>query len=264
VRPDAGGGRLLGPDPPRTIQQPWITDHGPPIEPIRDGAGLQRVRGLVLQDGLFASGAEFPELFISPRNCVTRGHPTRTRPHAPPHPMGRFPHPQTHVGHPPRWVGTHQWAYMAFGMGGQNGCPAGNLRGERGMGKIAETALHEDTPLELSPTPHHTPWGSSSTPRCMFAVLLDRWGPTDERIGSWGRWPKWVSCKISSTTFLRWPIPGVSIPHHFLPIDHSAEVLHQPMDQIIGINQSDKVAPPQAPPMYTKMVGNVLNTTIIM
>jgi hypothetical protein len=34
------------------------------------------------------------------------------------------------------------------------------------------------------------------------------------------------------------------------------------MDQIVGINHSDKVAPPQVPPIYTKMEGNVLNTTI--
>jgi hypothetical protein len=43
---------------------------------------------------------------------------------------------------------------------------------------------------------------------------------------------------------------------HFLPIYHSNEVLHLPMDQTIGINHSVKVAPPQAPPIYTKTVGN--------
>ena len=32
--------------------------------------------------------------------------------------------------------------------------------------------------------------------------------------------------------------------------------------QIIGIHPSDKVAPPQAPPIYTKTVGNVLNVTM--
>jgi hypothetical protein len=41
--------------------------------------------------------------------------------------MGRFPHPKTHVGRPPRWMGTHKWAYMALGMGGQNGYPAENF-----------------------------------------------------------------------------------------------------------------------------------------
>jgi hypothetical protein len=55
---------------------------------------------------------------------------------------------------------------------------------------------------------------------------------------------------------------GVSIPHHFLPIYHGKEVLHQPIDQIVGINHSDKVAPPQSPPIYTKTVENVLNTAI--
>jgi hypothetical protein len=34
------------------------------------------------------------------------------------------------------------------------------------------------------------------------------------------------------------------------------------MDQTIVINHSDKVAPPQAPPIYTETVGNVLNTII--
>jgi hypothetical protein len=64
-----------------------------------------------------------------------------------------------------------------------------------------------------------------------------------------------VSCSKShnfGTIFLPWPVPGVSIPYHFLPIYHSNEVLHRPMDQIIGINHSVKVAPPQAPPIYTK------------
>ena len=43
------------------------------------------------------------------------------------------------------------------------------------MGKTAETALHEDTPLELGPTPHPTPWGGSPTPRRMLAVPPDGW-----------------------------------------------------------------------------------------
>jgi hypothetical protein len=48
-----------------------------------------------------------------------------------------------------------------------------------------EIAQHEDTALELGPTPHPTPWGSSPTPRRMLAVLLDGWEPTNKRIGSW-------------------------------------------------------------------------------
>ena len=62
------------------------------------------------------------------RNCATRGHLTPPRPHPPPHPMGRFLHPQTHVGESFLWVRAHQRAYRALGMGGQNGCPAVNLR----------------------------------------------------------------------------------------------------------------------------------------
>ena len=129
------------------------------------------------------------------RNWATRGHVTPPRPHPLPHPEGRFPHPQTHVGEPHLWVRTHQRAYRALEMGGQNGCPAGNLR--------------ENGPNTLP-----------------------------------------------------WPVSGVSVPNHFLPIYHSKEVLHRPIDQIIGINHIGKVAPPQVPPIYTKMVGSVLNTTI--
>ena len=65
-----------------------------------------------------------------------------------------------------------------------------------------------------------------------------------------------------STTFLPWPELGVSIPHHFLPNHHTKEVLHRPIDQTIGINHIGEVAPPRVPPIYTKMAGNVLNTTI--
>ena len=78
--------------------------------------------------GYSLPGAKIPDLFVFARNCATRGHATPPRPHPPPHPEGRFPHPQTHVGEPHLWVRTHQRAYRALGMGGQNGCPAGNLR----------------------------------------------------------------------------------------------------------------------------------------
>ena len=49
-----------------------------------------------------------------------------------------------------------------------------------------ETALHEDTSLELGPTPHPTPWDGSPTPTRMLAVRLDGWGPTNGCIGHWG------------------------------------------------------------------------------
>jgi hypothetical protein len=54
------------------------------------------------------------------RNCVTRGHLKPPRPH----PVGQFPHPQAHVGEAVLWVRARQRAYMALGMGGQNGCLA--------------------------------------------------------------------------------------------------------------------------------------------
>ena len=52
-----------------------------------------------------------------------------------------------------------------------------------------ETAPHEDTPLQLGPTPHPTPWGGSPTPRRMLAVPPDGWGGTNGRIGPRG----WVA-----------------------------------------------------------------------
>jgi hypothetical protein len=62
-------------------------------------------------------------------------------------------------------------------------------------------------------------------------------------------------------------IPTVASTRGFLTTPfptnlHSKEVLHRPMDQTVGINHSDKVAPPQVPPIYTKMVEIVLNTTV--
>jgi hypothetical protein len=66
---------------------------------------------------------------------------------------------------------------------------------------------------------------------------LGLYGPVDA-------WPKWVSGRKLSTTFLLWPLSWVSIPRHFLQVHHCNEVLHLPTDQIIGINRSDQVAPP--------------------
>jgi hypothetical protein len=42
-------------------------------------------------------------------------------------PWGGSPTPQTHVGEPNLWVRTHERAYMASGMGGQNGCLTENF-----------------------------------------------------------------------------------------------------------------------------------------
>ena len=51
------------------------------------------------------------------------------------------------------------------------------------MGKIAETALHEDIALELDPSPHPTPTGDSLTLIRMLTVTLDGWGLTIGFIG---------------------------------------------------------------------------------
>jgi hypothetical protein len=70
-------------------------------------------------------GLKFPIYLFSPE---TTPHETTSLHLAPTphtyHPKGWFHHPQTHVGEPHLWVRTHHWAYMALGMGGQNGRPA--------------------------------------------------------------------------------------------------------------------------------------------
>jgi hypothetical protein len=126
--------------------------------------------------GYSLPGPDFPELFIFLWNCATRGHPTRTRPHAPSHPMGRFAHPQTHVGRPPRCVGTHQWAYM---MGGRNGCPAGNLRANGPNSRICATRGHPTRTRPHAP-PH--PMGRFPHPKTHVGRPPDGWGPTNGRI----------------------------------------------------------------------------------
>jgi hypothetical protein len=87
------------------------------------------------------------------RNCVTRDHRTPPRPHPPPHPMGRFPHPQTHVGEPHLCVRTHHRPYRVLGMGGRNGCPAVNLRGNGPNTRNWATRGHV-TPTLPHPPPH--------------------------------------------------------------------------------------------------------------
>ena len=57
-----------------------------------------------------------------------------------------------------------------------------------------ETALHQDTSLQLGPTPHPTTWGGSPTPRRMLAVPPDGWGGTNGCIGPRG----WVASPPSA------------------------------------------------------------------
>ena len=100
--------------------------------------------------------------------------------------MGRFPHPRRMLAVPlDGWEGTNRCI-------GPRGWVAemGVLQEiSGGMGKTAETALHEDTALELGPTLHPTPWDGSPTPTRMLGVPPDGWGPTNGRIGPWG----WVA-----------------------------------------------------------------------
>jgi hypothetical protein len=72
-----------------------------------------------------------------------------------------------------------------------------------GMGKTAETALHDDTPLELGPTPH-------PTPRRILAVPFDGWGPTDGRIGPLG----WVA-KVGVLQKIFYHIPTMASTRGF-------------------------------------------------
>jgi hypothetical protein len=120
------------------------------------------------------------------RNWATRGHVTPPHPHPPPHPMGWLYHPKTHVGEPHLWFRTHQRAYRALEMGGQNGRPAENLK-ENGpnRGQIPEIGPHEATSLHLAPTPHPTPRGGSTTPRRTLGSRIYGLGPTNGPIGPW-------------------------------------------------------------------------------
>ena len=58
---------------------------------------------------------------------------------------------------------------MAFGMSGQSGCPAVNLRE---MGQTPETGPHEATALHLAPIPHPTPWGGFPTTQRTLGTLI--------------------------------------------------------------------------------------------
>jgi hypothetical protein len=72
-------------------------------------------------------GLKVPIYLFSPETALHETTPLHLAPT--PHPEGRFPPPQTHVGEPHLRVRTHQRANRVLGMGGQNGCPAVNLRG---------------------------------------------------------------------------------------------------------------------------------------
>ena len=52
-----------------------------------------------------------------------------------------------------------------------------------------ETALHEATSSHLAPTPHPTPWGGSTAPKCMLGTPIYGLGPTNGLIGPRG----WVA-----------------------------------------------------------------------
>ena len=138
-------------------------------------------------DGLFASGARISRIILfSPETALHEDTPLQ---------LGHTPHPTPWGGSPTL---RRMLAVPPDGWGGMNGRigPWGwvakmrvlqEISGE--MGQMAETALHEDTPLQLGPTPHPTPWGGSPTPRRMLAVPSDGWGGTNGRIGPWG----WVA-----------------------------------------------------------------------
>jgi hypothetical protein len=106
-------------------------------------------------------GLNFPIYLFSPETAPHGAGPRTplhlASTHPPPHPKGRSPHPQTHVGDPHLWVRTHQRAYMALGMGGQNGCPAGNLRGNGPNTRNCATLGHA-TPPRPHPPPHPKGW----------------------------------------------------------------------------------------------------------
>jgi hypothetical protein len=117
---------------------------------------------------VFATGGRFSRIIYFPLKLgYTRGHRIRTWPHTGcPTPWGGSPTPRRMLGVPPDgWGHTNSciWPW---------GCVAkmGVLQEiSRITGKTTETGLHEDTALELGPTPHPTPWGGSPPPNAWWA-----------------------------------------------------------------------------------------------
>jgi hypothetical protein len=109
-----------------------------------------------------------------------------------PTPWGGSPHPQTHIGSrgflPNPKKRAYMPAYMALGMGGQNGWPAV-------VGPIPETALHEATTSYLTPTPQPTPWGGPPTPDAQWLEGVFAYPPKMGRYGLGDGWSKCIASK---------------------------------------------------------------------
>jgi hypothetical protein len=131
---------------------------------------------MAIRPYIFDSGPRFSRIIY----FTIKLHHTRTRhSNSAPRPTplhGAVPPPQDACWPSPpmaRWSPTNgriwSWGWVAK-MGVMQ-----EILGE--MGKTTQTAPHEDTTLELGPTPHPTPWGGSPTPRRMLATPpTPRWG----------------------------------------------------------------------------------------
>jgi hypothetical protein len=188
-----------------------------------------------------------------------------TSSHLAPTPWGSFPTPRRMLGKRVYGLGPTNGRIhcKALGTGGQNGCPVVNLR-ENGQNTRNCVTRGHLKPPRPHPPPH--PMGRFPHPQTHVAEA-DLWVRAHRRayraMGMGGRngLPAEKSLWLHCGPPWRWVGWGRA-PRHFLPIYHSKEVLHRLVDQIIGINHSDEVTPPQAPPIYTKTIGNVRNATM--